>query len=171
MASRKLSDLTLAVESKAHKLLALCKKRNVDILVYCTYRTVTEQAILYRKGRGILNIERKADQLSTLYKRPDLADILINVGPQYDKRIVTWAAPGQSMHNYRLALDSVPIVQGKLQWDESALEWEVYGNACGEINLEWAGTWSIKRREYPHAQDLGISWRDLIEDYDYARED
>ena len=168
MASRSLLDLTPEVARKAARVVELCADRGVVLLIYCTFRSVTEQSRLYRNGRGILAIERKAEELSDLYARPDLADVLMGVGPQFGERIVTWAGPGQSLHNYRSAFDSVPVVDGKLQWVSDSVEWEIYGSACAEVELEWAGTWSVTKREYPHAQDLGVSWRDLIEDYDHA---
>ena len=171
MASRKLRDLSISVASKAIQVLSGCADRQVELLIYCTYRTVEEQSRLYRNGRGILAIESKAKQLSDKYNRPDLGELLIRVGPQFGERIVTYAGPGQSMHNYRAAFDAVPVVDGKLQWSPDAVEWQIYGNVCAEVGLEWAGTWSIKKREYPHAQVLGVSWRDLIEDYDHDRKD
>jgi len=169
VASRRLRDLSISVASKAMQVLNGCKDQDVEILIYCTFRPIEEQAKLYRNGRGILAIEKKAKELTEKYGRVDLGDLLLNVGPQYGKRIITHAAPGQSMHNYRFAFDAVPVVNGKLQWSEDSVEWYVYGNVCANVGLEWAGTWSIKKREYPHAQDLGVSWRDLIEDYDYAK--
>lgn len=167
MASRSLRELKDTTASKASRVLVRCEEENINLLIYCTYRDVEEQARVYRNGRGLLAIERKARELTDKYGREDLADVLLGVGPQYGKRIVTYAAPGQSLHNYRVAFDAVPVVDGKLQWDENAVEWEIYGNICAEVGLEWAGTWSLSRREYPHAQELGIVWRDLIQEYDY----
>jgi len=168
MASRNLHDLVPSVATKAKQIVWLCAEYKVDLLIYCTYRTVEEQARLYRNGRSLPAIRKKAMELERTYGRKDLAEILMDVGPQYGDRIVTWAGPGQSMHNYRLAFDAVPIVDGKLQWAIDATEWRVYGRACKEVGLEWAGTWVLNKREFPHAQDVGVSWKDLIEDFDHA---
>lgn len=62
----------------------------VDVLIYCTYRSETEQAELYASGRT----------------KP---------GP-----ILTNAKPGESKHQDRVAWDAVPMVNGKPQWSDKA---------------------------------------------------
>ena len=47
MASRDLKDLLPVVEGKARDFLAECKKAGIDVLIYCTYRSVKEQDELY----------------------------------------------------------------------------------------------------------------------------
>ena len=67
--------------------------------------------------------------------------------------IVTNAKAGESFHNYRVALDVVPIINGKPVWNDSAM-WGRIG-ALGEASgLEWAGKWQ-KFREQPHFQYTG----------------
>lgn len=66
--------------------LQSCAAVSLDILVYCTYRSVSEQDALYTHGRSA-------------------------PGP-----IVTNARAGQSAHNFGLALDFVPLLFGKPQW-------------------------------------------------------
>jgi peptidoglycan L-alanyl-D-glutamate endopeptidase CwlK len=87
--SRNLNDLHPVVADKARQFLALCKKAGIDILITSTYRDNESQAALYAQGRT------KAG------------------------RIVTNARPGQSFHNYRLAFDFVPIVNGKAMWNDA----------------------------------------------------
>ena len=63
---------------------------------------------------------------------------------------MTNAKPGQSFHNYRVAFDFVPIVNGKAMWNDL----DTF-NKCGEIaesvGLEWAGRWK-SFKELAHCQ-------------------
>lgn len=166
MASRSLQDLREPVQEKAEKLLVLAGQHGLDILIYCTLRPAEEQARLFRQGRSLAEIQRRAQQLRELYDRPDLADVLLGVGPQTGIKIVTWSAPGQSYHQYGLAFDGVPLREGKPVWSATDAEdrtlWMKYGELVQEVGLEWAGDWSPGKREYPHAQEPGLNWRELI---------
>lgn len=145
--------------------------RDLEVLIHCTSRLAREQAILFRRGRTIGEITDRADDLESLYGRPDLAGVLMGVGPQKGNRKVTNAAPGQSMHQYGYAWDACPIWQGKLIYDgpedyvPDAIEaelWALYGECVIEAGLEWAGNWKGRMREMPHAQLPGVDWHDLI---------
>lgn len=164
MASRSLADLTVSAQACAEMLLDDAAKQGVDLLIYCTYRPMDEQARLYRQGRPLALIKTTADRLSDELKRPDLAEVLMNVGPQHGP-IVTNAAPGESLHNYRMAFDAVPLRHGKPVWDMSTKEdialWAQYGVLVRGAGLDWAGDWR-SFREYPHAQLPRVDWRDLI---------
>ena len=172
MASRNLDDLRPEVRVLADTFLGLADRAGLDVLVYCTLREFDEQARLYRQGRPLSKILDKAEELDRDYGRPDLAGVLMDVGPQSGRRIVTWAGPGQSLHNYGYALDGCPLYAGKPVWspvdveatpdvDEAEL-WMRYGTLAQEARLEWAGNWPKGKREYPHLQAPGVSWRDLI---------
>jgi peptidoglycan L-alanyl-D-glutamate endopeptidase CwlK len=82
--SRSVNDLHPHVADLCRKFIAACKKAGIDVLITSTYRDMESQAAIYAQGRT------KAG------------------------RIVTRAKPGQSWHNYRLAFDFVPIVNGKV---------------------------------------------------------
>lgn len=164
MASRSLDDLQPQVRDMARALERRGDEEGLDILIYCTLRTHEEQARLFRQGRPFRKVQEKANELRDKWQRPDLADILIGVGPQ-NGALVTYAGPGQSMHNYGLAFDGVPMRSGKPVWgarkpEDKAL-WEHYGRLGVEVGLEWAGNWK-KFREFPHMQQPGSAWRDLI---------
>jgi len=166
MASRKLKDLRPGM-----RLAAIATKADFDrqappgttLLIYCTHRPPEEQAILFRQGRSLRSILYKARQLEVVWDRPDLADILRNAPPQMSPDVVTWAGPGQSTHQYRVAIDAVPICAGRLLWKRADL-YNLYGE-CAEANgLEWAQRWSKKKREKPHTQLRGFDWRLHIHD-------
>lgn len=166
MASRRLTDLQPAAYERAQQLLRDAEGVDFDVLFYCTLRPLDEQARLFRQGRSLLDIREKADELEKVWQRPDLAELLMNVGPQSESSVVTWAGPGQSLHNYGLALDGVPLRHGKPVWgsstpDDAAL-WDRYGKLGQAVGFEWAGTWPKRKREFPHLQEPGMKWQELI---------
>lgn len=154
------------VRDNATAVLSIAAEGGIDLLIYCTYRSDDDQARLYRRGRVFREIQAKADELCHRWHRPDLADVLMRVGPQDGSRIVTHAAPGQSAHGYRIAFDAVPIVDGKPvwgtdhPWEQDA--WESYGFAVDAVGLDWSGRWVRRKREYAHAQLASFDWREWI---------
>lgn len=126
MASRSLTDLHPRLQEKAINFLQRCEKQGIDILIYCTYRSNKEQAELYAQGRS----------------KPG--------------KIVTYAKPGQSNHNFTIdgkpsskAFDCVPLVHGKPQWSNLHPLWKELGKIGTEVGLMWAGNWT-RFKEYPH---------------------
>jgi peptidoglycan L-alanyl-D-glutamate endopeptidase CwlK len=132
--SRSLDDLLPPVRERAQALLTRSAEAGIDLLVTSTYRDMESQAALYAQGRT----------------RPGAR--------------VTNAKPGQSFHNWRIALDVVPLRQGKPVWGTTGEDGRLWqrigeiGEACG---LEWAGRWK-KFREFPHFQfTAGLSIEQL----------
>lgn len=126
--SRDLNELHPVVKSKAESLLKLAKQQNIDLVITSTYRDDESQAALYAQGRT----------------KPGL--------------IVTNAKPGQSWHNWRCALDVVPIRNGKPVWGTTGLDgdlWRKVGEIGESVGLEWAGRWTGKLREMAHFQYTG----------------
>lgn len=124
MASRSLDDLRPEFRARVDLWLIDCKLHEIDILVYCTLRSLKEQADLYAIGRT----------------RPG--------------RTVTNARPGSSAHNFGLALDFVPLIGGKPQWNGKAL----YGKAIDIA--ERVGLESLRNSRFPELAHLQMSgWR------------
>ena len=125
--SRKLSDLHPDVRKRADKFVAACKATGIALLVTSTLRDKECQNALYAKGRTAPG------------------------------RIVTNAKGGQSWHNYGLALDIVPMVNGKPVWSTSgpdAALWKQVGEIGESCGLEWAGRWK-SFKETAHFQYTG----------------
>ena len=121
--SRDLKDLDPYVAGLAKQFIAACKKQGIDLLVTSTYRDNESQNALYAQGRT------KAG------------------------RIVTNAKAGQSFHNYRLAFDVVPIVNGKPQWNDFRT-FQKIGAIGKSVGLDWAGDWKTFK-ELAHFQWTG----------------
>lgn len=121
--SRSLDELLPQVRVRVDKLIENCKAAGIDLLVTSTYRDNESQDALYAQGRT----------------QPG--------------KIVTKAKGGQSFHNYRCAVDVVPLVNGKPVWDDTML-WSQIGGLGKRVGLEWAGDWQTFK-EYPHFQYTG----------------
>ena len=122
--SRSLDDLLPPVKERVEKFLNAAKAAGIDLLVTSTYRDNASQDALYAQGR-----------------------------PTPGKK-GTNAKAGQSWHNYKCAVDVVPIVAGKPCWDVKDEVWQQVGALGKAAGLEWAGNWT-KFKEMPHFQYTG----------------
>lgn len=122
--SRDIQDLHPTVQNLCFDHLNACEACGIDLMITCTYRSMEEQAYLYSLGRT----------------RPG--------------KKVTNAAAGQSLHNWRVAYDVVPLRAGKPVWGtkgEDGRIWQVIGELGEKLGLEWGGRWrSIV--DLPHFQ-------------------
>jgi len=121
--SRSLDDLVPPAKQRAQAFVEAAKAKGIDLLVTSTYRDNESQDALYAQGRTTPG------------------------------NIVTKAKAGQSWHNWRCALDVVPLVNGKAVWDDQAL-WKKVGEIGKSCGLEWAGDW-VTFKEFPHFQYTG----------------
>lgn len=172
--TRELRALEQSTRDLAGEWLRRCNGRGVAVVVYCTTRTLEDQAAEYIKGR-----ERNA------------AGVWVRTGGP----ITTHARPGSSWHNHARALDAAPwefyVAQGtpsverKLDWtpfraelagaadawglslhpppvgrgprgDLSLLDprWRIMVEEADALGLEWAGRWT-GFREFVHFQNRG----------------
>lgn len=122
--SRKINDLHPIVREKCLAHIGACNAAGIDLLVTSTYRDFDSQNALYAQGRTTSGNK------------------------------VTNAKGGQSFHNWRVAYDVVPLVNGKPVWEtkgEALKLWQKIGQLGKEQGLEWAGEWK-SFVEYPHFQ-------------------
>jgi len=122
--SRNLFDLAPPAKLKVERLMGLCVANNIDLLVTSTYRDTESQNALYAQGRTTPG------------------------------KIVTNAKGGESFHNYKCAVDIVPIVNGKPVWDGSDPIWARLGELGKDAGLDWAGEWKTFK-ELAHFQYTG----------------
>ena len=122
--SRKVTDLHPRVAALAIQHIDLCKQAGIDIIVTSTFRDKESQDALYAEGRTLPG------------------------------KIKTRARGGQSIHNYRLAYDVVPLRNGKPVWDTRDVAWAKVGLIGESLGLEWGGNWK-SFKDLPHFQYLG----------------
>jgi peptidoglycan L-alanyl-D-glutamate endopeptidase CwlK len=122
--SRSLDDLIFPVRMRVDKFLTFCREDQIDLLVTSTYRDIESQDALYAQGRTTAGA------------------------------VVTNARGGFSFHNYRCAIDVVPLVNGKPNWNGSDPIWQKIGILGKEAGLEWAGEWKTFK-ELAHFQYTG----------------
>jgi len=136
--SRSLEDLIPQAKERVEKFIALCKENDIDLLVTSTYRDNESQTALYEQGRTTPG------------------------------KIVTNAKCGDSWHNWRCAVDVVPLVNGKPDWDGSHPIWNKVGELGEQAGLEWAGRWQTFK-ELAHFQYTGgLTLTDLKEGKEIA---
>lgn len=121
--SRDIDELEPVTQLKCRQFVNKCAEAGIDVIITSTYRDYESQDALYAKGRTAPG------------------------------KIVTNAQAGQSFHNFRVAFDFVPVVDGKAQWDDTLL-WGLCGKIAVNCGLEWGGNFkSFKDR--PHCQYTG----------------
>lgn len=121
--SRKIEDLHPFVAERCREFIKKCDAIGIDVLITSTYRDNASQDAIYAQGRTLPG------------------------------RKVTNAKAGQSYHNYRIAFDFVPIVNGKADWN-NLKNFERCGIIAEDLGLEWAGRWK-RMRETCHIQYTG----------------
>lgn len=121
--SRKIEDLNPRVATLCMAFIAECDKAGIDVIITSTYRDNESQNALYAQGRTLAG------------------------------KKVTNAKAGQSYHNYRIAFDFFPIVNGKADWNNVA-NFTKCGEIAESLGLEWAGRWE-SFKELAHCQFTG----------------
>jgi peptidoglycan L-alanyl-D-glutamate endopeptidase CwlK len=140
MASRELSDLVPPARERCLKWQDACKKRGVDVLVYCTFRSRTEQDEIYKVGRTVVG------------ENPSTKKPMGNT--------VTNAQGGDSVHQWRCAWDAVPLVFGKPAWGRKDL-YALMGTVAKDFGIEWAGNWKSFKEQAHFQYTGGLSLADL----------
>ena len=132
--SRDLKELHPKVRAMTELFIKECDKQGIDLLVTSTYRDHESQNELYAQGRT----------------KPG--------------KIVTNAKGGESFHNFRVAIDVVPVVNGKAVWTTtgpSGALWKKLaqiGKACG---FEWAGEWKTFKEMAHFQYTAGLTLKDF----------
>ncbi len=129
--SRKSEDLIPVLAIKAKELQKqTLAKHSIEILIYCTYRSFAEQELEYSKGR-------------------------LTPG-----KIVTYALPGDSFHNYGLAFDCGPIKNLQVDWENTEAFTKI-GEIGEGLGLRWGGKFK-KPVDMPHFEmSFGFSIQEL----------
>lgn len=95
------------------------------------------------------------------YRTFEQSQALYDQGRTTPGEIVSNAKPGQSYHNYALALDFHLIVKGEDIWEVNH-DWTTVVNIFKQHGFTWGGDWQ-SFKDYPHLENkLGYNWRDLL---------
>lgn len=130
--AKKLVGLHPTVAAAAKDLIIKSFQAGVSIQIVQGFRTLEEQAALYAKGRN-----------------------------GNKDSIVTHALPGESYHNYGLAVDyALLLPDGKtLVWDtvrdadkDGQRDWFEVAAIGKTLGFAWGGDWSEKFKDYPHLE-------------------
>jgi len=142
-----LEGLHPTVKQAAEKLLEECKRRNINVVITEGYRSFERQAELYARGRTTPG------------------------------NIVTNARPGESYHNYGLAIDyALKDKNGKVYWNVDK-DWLSVAEIGKSLGFSWGGDWK-GFKDYPHLEmTFGLTIKDLLagkrpkEEFKMKRED
>lgn len=116
---------------KAYNEAVLATPKGVHPFITQTLRTFEEQAVLYAQGRTTPG------------------------------KIVTNSKPGQSYHQYGLAIDFVIQVGGKVIWEVDN-NWMIVVNCFRDNGFFWGGEFK-SLKDYPHFEKtLGFNWQQLL---------
>lgn len=134
--STSLDALNPYVTSLARQFLTLCTASGLKVVILVTFRSWNEQDALYAQGRTTPG------------------------------SIVTDAEGGDSYHNWGLAFDCAPLVNGVVAWEATDMFIEM-GNLGQQVGLEWGGNWKtfkISIVDMPHFQyTFGLSTEQLLD--------
>ena len=83
-------------------------------------------------------------------------DALYAQGRTKSGKIVTKAVGGFSNHNFGLAVDVCPFVDGKPAWNAAESVWQAIGAAGKQAGLDWGGGWK-SFQDKPHLELPGLT--------------
>lgn len=140
---RRLNEVHPVLKDIVENMEHILKLNGIQIEVVQGLRTFKEQETLYAQGRT----------------KPG--------------QIVTQAKGGQSNHNYGLAVDVCPFIEGKPQWNSPIEIWATIGRLAESYGLEWGGNWKkfvdkphiqiplslLKSKEYYNKGGLQLVWK------------
>ncbi len=107
----KIKSLHPSLQPFARNLIAKGIQHGIPLIITDAFRSIADQNKDYAKGRTAPG------------------------------SIVTYAKGGESFHNYGLAFDVVPVVNGKATY---TYDWQKIGDLGKSVGLEWGG-------DFPHA--------------------
>ncbi|MHB1001289.1 MAG: M15 family metallopeptidase [Armatimonadota bacterium] len=93
------------------------------------------------------------------YRSPEEQNRLYAQGRTKPGAIVTTLKGGASAHNFGLAMDYIPVINGKRTYDVSSSWWLAFGRLAASSGLIWGGNWR-HFVDKPHVEMP--SWRKYI---------
>ncbi|MFB6804860.1 peptidoglycan-binding protein [Peribacillus butanolivorans] len=130
------SGIHPVVKESALEMIKRAYKEGIFVQISAGYRSMEEQAKLYGQGR-----------LGYSYKGKNYSDL--------SKPKVTNAQPGQSYHNYGLAIDYIIVSDdGKNAIWTVDSKWKRVAAIGKDLGFQWGGDWA-SYKDYPHLEMTG----------------
>jgi peptidoglycan L-alanyl-D-glutamate endopeptidase CwlK len=132
---------------RVRQALEACEKRGRFYWLTSGLRSYAEQGALYALGRTVANVDATPEK---------------PLG-----NVVTRAKPGESFHNFGLAVDVAldgNTTRAGLQPDWRPEAYAVWGEEAARAGLEWGGTWR-SFQDFPHVQWPGVSLADCRREF------
>ena len=135
----RIGDVHPSLKEYAIELIKRCYKEGILVQLSSGYRSFVDQAYIYGQGRYSYKFKGKE------YGR-------LKDGNGKSLPIVSNAEPGESIHNYGLAIDYFLVSEDGNQslWTVNA-DWKRVAAIAKSMGFEWGGDWS-SFRDYPHLQ-------------------
>ncbi|MFE4142319.1 peptidoglycan-binding protein [Peribacillus sp. YIM B13472] len=130
------------VKASALEMMERAYNEGIYVQISAGYRSLEEQAALYGQGRVYSYNGKNYSNLA--------------------KPIVTNAKPGQSYHNYGLAIDFFIVSDDgkKAIWTVNS-KWQRVAAIGKDLGFKWGGDWS-SFKDYPHLEMTGgLSFKQL----------
>lgn len=130
-------------------LLNICQSQGYTMVPVSGYRSLEEQAKLWRQSRKTSEIKTKIKELRD-NSCSFLADIIESVGPC----IGPWATnsiPGYSWHNWSQAVDFEWKQEGKINGDGDAMAYKVLADEAIKLGLT-SGYYFSSHKDAGHIQ-------------------
>lgn len=133
-------ELHPSIREKAKKFISDARAHDIDLRITFGFRSFEKQNELYNQehdgkdndGNGIIDDRHEH---------------------------VTNAKGGQSFHNYGLAIDVIPFIDGKPDWNTK--KWPVISLLGKNLGFAWGGEWR-SFKDLPHFEyPPGKSYKDL----------
>lgn len=139
-----LASVNPQLANRVRLMAADLRAQGIDIIVTSGLRTHAQQTALYAQGRESLS------RVNELRRIAGWGSISANE----NRSRVTNARAGSSLHNYGLAVDVVPLVNGQPNWNVSSDIWSKIGAAGKGQGMEWGGDFRTIV-DKPHFQMTG----------------
>lgn len=160
--SRDLSLLQPSFRVKVEEVLADCRDlHGLEMWPFFTARSPVDQARLWRQSRSS-EVIKNAIAMLERNKAPFLANCLASVGPQ-SGRWATNALPGQSWHQYGLAVDCFALVDGEAVWNSNGL-YRTYADVARSHGLTagfYFGTSDGVHIQEPRTSAPDMTWAEI----------
>lgn len=146
-------DFSLLDPCFAHNIQSLindCKNEGYNLIPQCGYRSLEEQARIWRRSRSTQKVNEEINALQS-QGCDYLASVLEKVGTQKTAAWGTNAIPGLSWHNWGHAVDFLwKMDNGIINEDGESEGYKILGQKAISLGLRWGGWFS--KADWGHVQ-------------------